>query len=58
MKFDSSPQTMSKLSKALSLNESVIRHTILNTGGSLSDISSYSPPETVKQLALDAEKQT
>ena len=50
MKFDSSPKTMKKLSKALALNETVIRHTILNAGSSLTDVSSYVPPESVKSL--------
>ncbi|KAL2916463.1 hypothetical protein HK105_203896 [Polyrhizophydium stewartii] len=45
MLFDSSPETMSSLSKSLALNESVVRHTIINCGDSLKAVTSFTPPE-------------
>ena len=48
MQFDASPPTMKRLQKALTLNEGIIRHTILKMGSKLSQISNYVPVEEVK----------
>jgi uncharacterized protein YneF (UPF0154 family) len=39
---------MKRLQKALNLNESIIRHTVLKMGSKLSQISDYVPVEEVK----------
>jgi small subunit ribosomal protein S6 len=49
MKFDSNPQSMQNLDKALKLNESVIRHSFLKLGSRLREISDYVPPEKIKK---------
>ncbi|KAI8897054.1 hypothetical protein BC833DRAFT_595159 [Globomyces pollinis-pini] len=41
MKFDSSPKIMSELSKSLKLNEHVIRHSIVNVGDSLKQVTAH-----------------
>jgi small subunit ribosomal protein S6 len=48
MKFDSSPKVMQNLSHSLKLNENIIRHSIVNLGSKLGEISDYEPPERVK----------
>ncbi|KAJ3273007.1 28S ribosomal protein S6, mitochondrial [Terramyces sp. JEL0728] len=45
MKFDSSAQTMFNLKKALNLNETVIRNSIVKLGSSLASTTDYVPPE-------------
>lgn len=50
MLFDSSPSSMIKLSRSLKLNETVIRHTMLNLGSKLSAVSPYINPNTLKGL--------
>jgi ribosomal protein S6 len=47
MQFDASPPTMKRLQKALTLNEGIIRHTMLKMGSKLSQITNYVPVDEV-----------
>ncbi|KAI8919647.1 ribosomal protein S6 [Entophlyctis helioformis] len=45
MHFDSSPDTMSQLSRSLALNEDVVRHTVIKVGDSLKATTAFTAPE-------------